>query len=82
MSELKAAFIGPRHPQSTRPMKKGRALGRFGYPSRAAFVRAVIDRVDRGHSLNRIAYHFGCAWRTVKLAEREGRALEALGKNP
>jgi len=82
MSEVKASFIGPRHPQSTRPMKKGRAFGRFGYPSRDAFVQAVIDRVDRGHSLNRIAYHLGCSWRTVKLAEREGRAFEAQGKNP
>ena len=80
MSEVEAAFIGPRHPQSTRPMKQGRGLGSFGYPNRAAFVRAVIERVDRGHSINRIAYHLRCAWRTVKVAEREGRALEAQEK--
>lgn len=59
---------GPRHPQSTRPMTKGRPLFKGDYRTRAEFLAAVAERVERGWTVAHIAHVFKVRWRTAKRA--------------
>ena len=59
---------GPRHPQSTRPMQKGRPLSRGGFRTRLEFVEAVRGRLAKGYTVGRIAQILGLTWWVVKRA--------------
>jgi len=55
-----------RHPQSTRPMKKGRPLTSGNCATRAELESEIAKRVALGWNTNRIKYRFGINWRTAK----------------
>ena len=46
---------GERHPQSTKPMKKGRPLSSGKYATRAELEEAVLDRRSRGLAVDTLA---------------------------
>ena len=58
-------MIGPRHPQSTRPMKRGRPLTSGNCATRAALEAEIAKRRALGWNINRIAIRFGINRRTV-----------------
>ena len=48
-------MMGERHPQSTKPMKKGRPLSSGKYATRAELETEVMDRRSRGFSCKHIS---------------------------
>ena len=60
-----ALIIGPRHPQSTRPMKRGRPLTSGNCATRAELEAEIAKRRALGWNINRIAIRFGINRRTV-----------------
>jgi len=55
-----------RHPQSTKPMKKGRPVSNGKYATREAFEEAIFDRCfNRGWSARHIARVVGASASTV-----------------
>ena len=56
---------GERHPQSTKPMKKGRPLSSGKYATRAELEEAVLDRRSRGFSCRHIGNIVGVSGVTV-----------------
>jgi transposase len=54
-----------RHPQSTKPMKKGRPLSSGKYATRAELEEAVLDRHNRGYGYKRISRVVGVSDMTV-----------------
>ncbi len=66
---------GPRHPQSTKPMKRGRPLFRAGFRTRAEFLEAVAERRARGYTVAHLAKVFGVAWYTAQRAVIDAEAL-------
>lgn len=69
-------FTGPRHPQSTRPMTKGRPLFKGDYRTRAEFLAAVAERVERGWTVAHIAHVFKVRWRTAKRAIDDAKGAQ------
>ena len=69
-------LIGPRHPQSTRPMKRGRPLFRGGFRTRAEFLQAVADRRARGYTIAHLAKVFGITWRTAQRAVDDAKQYQ------
>lgn len=66
---------GPRHPQSTKPMRLGRPLFRGGFRSRAEFLQAVAERRAQGFTIARIAQIFGTSYDVIKRAVIDSEAL-------
>ena len=66
---------GPRHPQSTRPMTKGRPLFKGDFRTRAEFLAAVAERVEQGWTVAHIAHVFKVRWRTAKRAIDDAKGL-------
>ena len=58
-------MIGPRHPQSTRPMKRGRPLTSGNCATRAELESEIAKRRALGWNVNRIAIRFGMDRRTA-----------------
>jgi len=59
-------MMGERHPQSTKPMRKGRPLSSGKYATRAALEEAIFDRYfNRGYSFKRIGRIVGLSGVTV-----------------
>ncbi len=59
-------MIGPRHPQSTRPMKRGRPLTSGNCATRAELELEIAKRRALGWNVNRIAVRFELNWRTAR----------------
>lgn len=58
--------MGERHPQSTKPMKKGRPMSSGKYATREALEEAVFDRYfNRGYGYKRISRVVGVSDMTV-----------------
>jgi hypothetical protein len=55
-----------RHPQSTRPMKRGRPLTSGNCATRAELESEVAKRRALGWNVNRIAVRFELNWRTAR----------------
>jgi hypothetical protein len=55
-----------RHPQSTRPMKRGRPLTSGNCATRAALELEIAKRRALGWNINRIAVRFELNWRTAR----------------
>ena len=58
-------YDGERHPQSTKPMKKGRPPSSGKYATRAELEEAVLDRHNRGFSCRHIGSIVGVSGVTV-----------------
>jgi hypothetical protein len=58
-------MMGERHPQSTKPMRKGRPLSSGKYATRAELETEVIDRRSRGFSCKHIGRIVGLSGVTV-----------------
>ena len=56
---------GERHPQSTKPMRKGRPLSSGKYATRAELEEVVLDRHNRGYGYKRISRVVGVSDVTV-----------------
>jgi len=56
---------GERHPQSTKPMRKGRPLSSGKYATRAELEEVVLDRHNRGYGYKRISRIVGVSDVTV-----------------
>ena len=56
---------GERHPQSTKPMKKGRPLTKGNYATHAELEEVVLDRYSRGYGYKRISRVVGVSDVTV-----------------
>ena len=56
---------GERHPQSTKPMRKGRPLSSGKYATRAELEEVVLDRHNRGYGYKRISRVVGVSDMTV-----------------
>ena len=56
---------GERHPQSTKPMRKGRPLSSGKYATRAELEEVVLDRYSRGYGYKRISRIVGVSDVTV-----------------
>lgn len=56
---------GERHPQSTKPMKKGRPPTKGKYDTRAELEEAILDRHNRGFGHSRISGIVGVSGVTV-----------------
>jgi len=56
---------GERHPQSTKPMRKGRPLSSGKYAIRAELEEVVLDRHNRGYGYKRISRVVGVSDVTV-----------------
>ena len=54
-----------RHPQSTKPMRKGRPLSSGKYATRAELEEVVLDRHNLGYSFKRIGNIVGLSGVTV-----------------
>jgi len=59
-------MIGPRHPQSTRPMKRGCPLTSGTCATRSALEVEIAKRRALGWNINRIAVRFELSWRTAR----------------
>ncbi len=55
-----------RHPQSTRPMKRGRPLTSGNCATRAELESEIAKRRALGWKVNRIAVRFELNWRTAR----------------
>ena len=58
-------MMGKRHPQSTKPMKKGRSLSSGKYATRAELEEVVLDRHNLGYGCRRISRIVGVSDTTV-----------------
>ena len=56
---------GERHPQSTKPMRKGRPLTKGNYATRAELEEVVLDRHNLGYGCRRISRIVGVSDTTV-----------------
>ena len=56
----------PRHPQSTKPMKRGRYPTSGNCTTRAELVAEIAKRQALGWNINRIRIRFEICWRTAK----------------
>jgi len=59
-------MIGTRHPQSTKPMHRGRPLTSGNCATRAELESEIAKRRALGWNINRIAIRFGLNWRTAR----------------
>ena len=62
---MEIGFIGPRHPQSTRPMKSGRPVATGPFKTRAQLVEAVLKRSADGKNSRNIARTLGVSHSTI-----------------
>ena len=58
-------MMGERHPQSTKPMKKGRPMSSGKYATRAELEEVVLDRHNLGYGCRRISRIVGLSATTV-----------------
>jgi DNA-binding NarL/FixJ family response regulator len=66
-------MIGNRHPQSTRPMHRGRPRATGPFETHAELVAAVLERHAKGKSMRGISRILGLSEPTITKIIRENR---------
>lgn len=61
-----------RHPQSTKPMQKGRPRAKGKFKTHAELRQAIEERSH--YKISQLAYHMQIQWRTAKRIVEEIRA--------